>query len=197
MERELKFRLDGEAAWRALLGALGNPREALEQVNLYLETPARGVLGARAMLRLRCEGGAWTFTYKRGVRVEGGYFQAREVEVPLPAGPWDPPDGRALEALEELPPLQALRAEGIEGPLALRGRVRNLRQRFPLPNGDVLELDRTFLPSGRQAFEVEVETLRPEEARALLGELAGRAGVVLHVQERTKYERFLEDLEGS
>lgn len=192
MERELKFRLAGEADWRRLEAVLGPPSARLEQVNTYLDTPGREVAAGRAMLRLRSEDGRKAMTYKRGVRVEGGYFEARETESALGEEEWSRLGAGDLAGLEDLPPLKALRADGVSGPLASCGEVRNLRQRFPLPTGDHLELDRTEFPNGRTDFEIEVETLQPEAVRALVEELAARAGVPLAIQEQTKYERFLE-----
>jgi len=191
VERELKLRLPDEAAWRRFRDSLGPPGACLEQINLYLDTPELEVAACRGMLRLRRQEGDWSVTYKRGLQVERGYFEALEVESPWPASPGPAPDPAGLE---HLPPLQALRAEGIRGALAVRGEVRNLRLRYPLPDGDVLELDRTTFPGGRVDFEVEVETLQPQRVLLTLEELARRAGVALHIQEQTKYERFLEAL---
>lgn len=190
MERELKFQLRDEAAWRALQVVLGAPAGRLEQVNAYLDTPDRRVAARREMVRLRRENGDRVLTYKQGVRVEDGYFEAREFEAPVSEDEWD----RVLagDELQHLEPLTVLRASIGPGPLQVTGEVRNLRTRFPLPNGDVLELDRTEFPGGRVDHEVEVETADPDEVRDLLEDLAERAGVRLEVQTRTKYERFLE-----
>lgn len=193
-EQELKFRLRGESDWARLQEVLGPPAQRLEQVNTYLDTPDRAVAGGRGMVRLRSENGERVLTFKRGVRVEGGYFEAREVEVPLGEAEWERARAGDLEALEALEPLRALRDSGVRGPLAPSGEVRNLRQRFPLPSGEVLELDRTLFPNGREDFEIEVETRRPEEIRREVQALAERAGIELEVQRRTKYERFLEAL---
>jgi uncharacterized protein YjbK len=189
VEREIKLRLADEASWLRLQAVLGDPSASLDQVNVYLDTPSLEVAGRRGMLRLRGQDGVWSLTWKRGLRMERGYFEALEVECPLDEAAGQCPD---LSVLEHLPPVRALRADGIAEPLALRGEVRNLRQRYPLTDCAVLELDRTTFPGGRVEFEVEVETLHPEQVTALLEDLARRAGVVLLVQDRTKYERFLE-----
>ncbi len=189
MEREVKLRLADEASWQRLQAVLGDPSASLDQVNLYLDTPSLEVAGRRGMLRLRRQDGTWSLTWKRGLRMEQGYFEALEVECPLDEAAGQCPD---LAALEHLPPVRSLRADGVAGPLALQGEVRNLRQRYPLTDGSVLELDRTTFPGGRVDFEVEVETMHPEQVTSLLEDLARRAGVVLQAQDRTKYERFLE-----
>ncbi len=197
LERELKLRLDGAEAARRLGRVLGVPFETVEQVNLYLETADRQVAAGRSMVRLRREEGRWILTYKRGLRVQAGYFEAREVEAVLPAGPktrWSEAD---LPRLEQLAPLLALRADGVAGGLSVSGQVHNLRVRHRLSNGDILELDRTRFPGDRVDWEVEVETRRPEEVRVLLAGLAEEAGVVLEEQQQTKYERFLEAVKPS
>jgi uncharacterized protein YjbK len=197
VERELKMRLQGAQAARRLGTVLGVPLATIDQVNLYLETADRQVASGRRMVRLRREGGRWILTYKRGLQVQAGYFEAREVEAVLCAGPeadWSQAD---LPALEQLAPLQALRADGVAGNLSICGEVHNLRARYRLSNGDILELDRTRFPGGREDWEVEVETRRPEEVRALLAGLSDQAGVALEEQRQTKYERFLEAIQPS
>jgi len=197
LERELKLRLEGAEAAQRLGNVLGVPFETVQQVNLYLETTRHQVASGRCMVRLRCEAGRWSLTYKRGLRVQAGYFEAREVEAVLPdclKGHWSEAD---LPALEQLPPLQALRADGVAGNLSISGEVHNLRARFRLSNGDILELDRTRFPGDRVDWEVEVETRKPDEVRALLAGLAEEAGVVLQEQRQTKYERFLEAVKPS
>lgn len=197
VERELKMRLEGAEAAQRLGMALGLPFETVQQVNLYLETTDHQVASGRSMVRLRCEEGRWILTYKRGLQVQAGYFEAREVEAVLCANPeagWSQAD---LPGLETLAPLRALRADGVVGDLSVSGEVHNLRARYRLSNGDILELDRTRFPGGREDWEVEVETPRPEEVRALLAGLADQAGVALEEQRQTKYERFLEAIQPS
>ncbi|MGI5845395.1 MAG: CYTH domain-containing protein [Candidatus Xenobium sp.] len=197
IECELKMRLPGGQAARRLGTVLGVPLATLEQVNLYLETTDGQVASGRSMVRLRREEGRWTLTYKRGLQVQAGYFEAREVEALLGASPeaeWSEAD---LPGLESLAPLRALRADGVLGELSVSGEVYNLRARYRLSNGDILELDRTRFPGGREDWEVEVETRRPEEVRALLTDLFDRAGVALEEQRQTKYERFLEAISPS
>lgn len=195
LERELKLRLqDGEAAG-LLARVLGEPFEIVEQLNVYLDTRARQVASSRSMVRLRREGGRWSLTYKRGLRVQAGYFEAREVEVPLAALPQTDWSELGLSGLEDLAPLEALRADGVPGELAISGEVHNRRSRYRLSQGEVLELDRTRFPDGRVDWEVEVETRRPDEVRGLLADLAQRAGILFEEQDKTKYERFLEALE--
>lgn len=191
-ERELKFRLRDEGDWRAVQQVLGAPAGRLEQVNAYLDTADGRVAERREMVRLRRENDARVLTYKQGVRAEDGYFEAREFEAPITAEEWERLLGGREVGLEHLEPLTVLRSSVGLGPLRVTGEVRNLRLRYPLANGDVLELDRTEFPGGRLDFEIEVETAHPEEVRSLLEDLAGRAGVPLEVQTRTKYERFLE-----
>lgn len=197
IECELKMRLPGGQAARRLGTVLGVPLATIDQVNLYLETADRQVASGRRMVRLRREGGRWILTYKRGLQVQAGYFEAREVEAVLCANPeagWSQAD---LPGLEPLAPLRALRADGVVGDLSVSGEVHNLRARYRLSNGDILELDRTRFPGGREDWEVEVETPRPEEVRALLAGLADQAGVALEEQRQTKYERFLEAIQPS
>lgn len=192
MERELKFRLRGEEDWRAVQRLLGEPAARLEQENVYLDTAEGSVESRREMVRLRREGGARVLTYKQGVRVEDGYFEAREFEAPVTAEQWRLLLEGSEEALEGLAPLRELRAAVGRGALRSTGRVRNLRLCYPLSQGEKLELDRTEFPGGRVDFEIEVETSDPERVRLELHGLAARAGFPLEVQTRTKYERFLE-----
>jgi uncharacterized protein YjbK len=197
IECELKMRLPGEQAARRLGTVLGAPLATVEQVNLYLETADGQVASGPSMVRLRREEGRWTLTYKRGLQVQAGYFEAREVEALLDASPeaeWSEAD---LPGLESLAPLRALRADGVPGELSVLGEVYNLRASYRLSNGDILELDRTRFPGGREDWEVEVETRRPEEVRALLADLFDRVGVALEEQRQTKYERFLEAISPS
>ncbi|MEW6279767.1 MAG: CYTH domain-containing protein [Candidatus Eremiobacterota bacterium] len=187
LERELKFALD-RAGYERMAECLGTPFEEVEQVNVYLDTASSQIEAMRAALRLRREGGQLLLTYKRGRAQTGAYFEIAEFEVPITPDQW-----LGLEtgsSLPDLEPLQELHRDVPSlDPLVCLGRVENLRRRYPLPTGDVAELDRTVFPNGRVDYELEVETADPEAVERWLRE---HAGFPLVAQQTTKYRRFLD-----
>lgn len=187
IERELKYQLD-EARYDRLKVALGQSARVKQQVNLYLDTPGRELCSAHGALRLRREGERLYLTYKRGLAQTGSFFEIREIETEVSQEQWNQlaggklPDG-PLEPIDRLkhdfPHVQSL---------VSLGQVENLRLCYPLPTGEVAELDRTVFPGGGVDYELEVETESPEVVERHLETL----GVPLTPQSKTKFRRFLE-----
>lgn len=199
LERELKYRLRGEEDWRSLQAGLGPPLRAVTQVNHYLEAPDGRLGRASALLRVRLEGdGDRVLTFKKGERVQAGYFEAVEVDAQVSLSEQEALWGGSLEdALWSLSPLRAFEEDLGRAPLSLLGTIENLRLSFPLPSGGLLELDRTRFPDGSVDHEVEIETCEPELARGWFEALAGRLGIAAEPQLETKFERFLARAGGS
>ncbi|CAN0249722.1 unnamed protein product, partial [Phaeothamnion confervicola] len=164
------------------------------QKNYYFDS-VDGCLDAagRSALRIRAEGPAldcleWEVTLKLGVSQDGAYFQAHEWNAPvdrllaqslLKGGEW--PD-----ALWHLEPLRHFETSFGRRAFKALGNVDNLRIRCPLFGEQVAEVDMTTFPDGHIDYEIEVETELPDEVSAYLHELAGRVGITLSAQEKTK-----------
>lgn len=135
-------------------------------------------------------------TLKRRVSVSDGVFVAHEMESYLPPEDWEEVRAGARDLLSlSCDGLQTIRDLGVSQ-LQLRGTMVNLRRKISL-GGFILEVDQTTFPNGVIESEIEVETERPEEARAMLEEVARTAGITLRLQTRGKYGRLLEHLKGN
>ena len=204
-ERELKLALGDPAALADLLAALPPATWVLEQTNHYFLDPGGRLADVRVMVRVReetrCPGPGWVgsppersmhvvLTIKRRAASRDGYFQAEEREEVLPVPLWRRVQAGSL-ALTALPSalITELAREHQLTSLTEHAASRNLRRVVPL-EGFTLELDHTTYPDGSDDCEVEVETDRPEQARALLLRVAASAGVRLTPQTKGKYARL-------
>lgn len=189
-EKELKYALD-EQGYEALKTLLGEPQERVLQVNVYLDLADNRMDRLYGTLRLRQEEDARMVTYKRGRTQRGAYFELSEWEAPLTEEQFSSLRNGVVQPhwWNELEPLRRFREDVPDADrLRAQGQVENLRIRYPLPTGDLAELDRTVFPDGRVDYELEVET---EDPKAVDRHLHG-LGVPLDPQTRTKYRRFLE-----
>lgn len=200
MERELKMALKGPADLDRILKTLPTPLDTIEQHNHYFVDPDGVLSRAGLMVRVREERSPQemtprqvVLTLKRRVSADHGVFLAQEEEELLPNGPWREVLGGSRDLLSlTASGFQRIREMGVSA-LRLRGTMLNVRKKVHL-DGFVLEVDETTFPNGVVEAEIEVETEQPDEARALLEEVAREAGVNLALQTRGKYGRLLEHL---
>ncbi|MEZ4268581.1 MAG: CYTH domain-containing protein [Myxococcota bacterium] len=194
LEQELKLALLDPDALPRLLAALPAPEGVWNQDNLYLIEPDAPAERARIMVRVRSEArdreaARHVLTVKAGSRAVDGFFVAEELEAALNeaevaqiAADPDAVLGLALEPARWLVAVGVRRLEGLGG-------MRN-RRHVIHHAGFVLEVDRTEFPGGVVEAEVEVETERPEVARAVVLAVGGAAGVGLRAQTLGKFTRF-------
>ncbi len=194
VEQELKLALLDPGALPRLLAALPAPEGVWEQENLYLIEPDAPPERARIMVRVRSEArdleaARHVLTVKAGARALDGFFVAEEREAVLTEAERLAilADPGALLGLA-LGPAQWLVDQGV-GRLVALGGMQN-RRHVVHHRGFVLEVDRTEFPGGVVEAEVEVETDRPEAARAVVLEVAAAAGVELRAQTLGKFTRF-------
>jgi adenylate cyclase class IV len=203
MERELKMALDGPTDLATILSRLPAPTDTVEQHNHYFVDPHSLLSTLGMMVRVREERSPEApaprqviLTLKRRVSVSDGVFVAHEMESCLPPEDWEEVRAGARDLLSlSSDGLQTIRDLGVSQ-LQLRGTMVNLRRKISL-GGFILEVDQTTFPNGVIESEIEVETERPEEARAMLEDVARTAGITLRLQTRGKYGRLLEHLKGN
>ena len=201
-EVELKMAFAPEGLQR-LLAALPAVDSVREQHNHYLTDSAGTLSAAGVMVRVR---ESWKIEGDRHERVqivlttkvrtaaEGGVFVAIEHEQPLAPEIWDDflASGGALPTGDG-EALDWLRAHHPVADLVLIGKMHNRRHRVHV-DGFELEIDRTTFPGGVIETEIEVETTDITGARALVADVARRAGIDLVEQTQGKYRRFLRYL---
>ncbi|MEE2780021.1 MAG: CYTH domain-containing protein [Myxococcota bacterium] len=203
MERELKMALEGSTDLEKILKRLPKPEEIVEQRNHYFVDPPMLLSSVGMMVRVREERSPDAptphlviLTLKRRVSASDGVFVAHEEETLLDHSDWAEVQSGDRD-LVSLPcdALKGIRDLGVSR-LDVRGTMVNLRRKISL-GGFLLEVDQTTFPNGVVDSEIEVETDRPEEARAMLEEVAREVGITLRVQTRGKYGRLLKHLERS
>lgn len=196
-ETELKFALADREDYERILKILGPPRAVREQTNHYFLGDEAGILDrGEAMLRLRTVAqGPAVLAFKDRLVREGALFRSREFEGALD----DETSARLLAGeidpltLETSPASEARAVLG-KGPLRLGGVSRTKRSELVLDSDEVLEVDASTFPGGRQDWEIELETRDPASAQRHLRGLLGRMSIVLRPQTRTKFRRFLDAL---
>ncbi|MGH9362465.1 MAG: CYTH domain-containing protein [Thermoanaerobaculia bacterium] len=197
VESEIKYRLAEIDDYRKLTGPRGLEGAAGSdrQENLYLDTADLRISSGGAMLRVRRSGSGAIVTFKAGAELEAGYFRSTEIEAPI-----DPPALSSIlkhpSSLYRLPlaPAEILRARFGELSLEVVGTLTNDRSRFRA-GAYLVEVDRLLFPDGSEEYEVEVETERPEEARAWLEAEFRRLSVRAAPSRQTKLARLLRWLE--
>jgi micrococcal nuclease len=215
-EIELKFAVDGEEAFDALIRHLDLPAREFHrttvQVNHFFDTPTFALRDRRIALRLREEGGRHVLTLKGkeerhsddGVAIERVEVEVRlapEIALDVLQGSISPRDAFARRLAGEGTEALRLLDEALDGAeLHYVGRFENVRTRVapvPLEAGGqrhefVFELDRTALTPERTDFEIEVElptTEGIEEVRNTIVALLDDAGVAWRPAE-SKAQRF-------
>lgn len=193
IETELKLIVDGAGDFRRLLDSTPHRLDSREQLNLYLDTPDRGILAAGAAFRLRISGDrSWATVKRRDRGPSGGVYVSREIEDELTreaALNW-------LEGQGALP-LSGLVDFGDLQPLCVCDRLEVVtwswtrRTRFRLSGDMILEADETRFADGTVDFEMEIEHPDMDRARTVARELAIRAGIHLEDQVRTKHGRAM------
>ncbi len=169
---------------RSLLEQKGEHLKSLSQINYYLDTADHTLLQAREMLRLRRENASWVLTHKSRGKNENGLQSSKETEWPAP---------NDLNEENLLAWLKEQTAFPIESPVLL-GVLHNQREVFGL-DGFILELDSVRFRNGEEwcfQWELELETVKHPEARAMLESLFERAGIPFEPQTKSKFRRFLE-----
>lgn len=195
MERELKYILPSEDAYRRLARALGTAFSTQRQRNHYLDTADGRMASSFAMVRVREQDGLAVLTFKQGVSQKEGYFEAEEYEAELTPAVLDALSAGAVpDEVWDTEPMRLFSERFGTRSLRLQGTVDNVRSRFRLACGEIAELDWTTFPGGLEEFELEVETERPREVEAELDELFAQVGLSKTPQTRTKYARFLASL---
>ncbi len=203
-EIELKLALVPADHLPRLLSALPQPREVVDQHNVYVRDPAGLLADQRVMLRVRGAIDADTGTLRRvrltvkrrkpsrGQDEDTDVLVAEEREADVPIARWQALRHGTLDPMTlSLPPLAFLRDELGVTRTERVGVMVNRRHVVPW-NGFILEVDRTEFPGGRVEAEIEVETDhdRIGEARQRLQELAAKIGVKLQPQPLGKFSRF-------
>ena len=199
-EIELKLALTDPTALPRLLAAMPPASRVITQVNQYFTDPDGRLAEERIMVRVREERTTAPptapperviLTVKRRTVAAGGVFASEESEVELDPERWAAVQAGTLPlAVAGRPVLQPLGKElGVREFVSL-GAMTNTRHRVPIAVF-VLEVDQTVFPDGHVEVEVEVETDRPEAARALVESFAADAGVAVREQTQAKFARFL------
>jgi uncharacterized protein YjbK len=215
-EVELKFAVDGAAAFDALARAAGTaPRAAKRQVNHFFDTADGRLNASKHTIRLRDEEGSFTLTAKGPeTRSAQGPLMARsEEEVAIDRdeatailrgtlAPLDTLEQRLGSRGREL--IAALRTQVGGSKLAEVGSFENERSRLPVRlsiGTDTIEvefeMDRTTFPGNRVDYEVEVELVGVDEDRATAAVKAFFAKAQVPWRDApSKAKRFFDAIQG-
>ena len=191
MEREMKVCLR-ELEFFLILDYLKEKGKFLNeqrQVNYYLDSPAREMLGKGEMFRLRLLDESVLVTLKYDVHIEDGFFECSQVEEEFYRNGLDTPE----EIMSEL----NLEDFFLHLPKQLEvvGSLTNHRRVFEWGKY-ILELDETTLPDQEIEYELECETEEPMNFKKEIQHLFQEMNLEFRTQEHTKYARFLKSLKG-
>ena len=209
-EREWKYSLETRAEYQRLLETLGPQAPVSQQHNSYW-LPASP---ARAVLRLRREGGRSFLTLKGPSVKEGARYSRQESELELDQAQaqalltWDKvgapltldevgargarEEVGALLTLDEVGARGALEDLGAGLPLVFAGTLVNER-RIWLREGFEIALDESFFPQGPQ-LEIEFEQLAPQVDPLFPEALLRACKVKVRPALGGKFSRLLEQL---
>ncbi|KAK4410626.1 Triphosphate tunnel metalloenzyme 3 [Sesamum angolense] len=195
MEVEVKLRLASSAAHERLCGVLSpNHRRTHLQENLFFDGPNAELSSNLAVLRLRFYDldSHCVLSLKSKPQISAGISRIEEQEEPL-----DPIVGRHCAAepwrllhIESSDIIKRVKEEfnvGAGGLVGLGG-FRNVRGVYEW-SGLKLELDETHYSFGT-CYEIECESLEPEEAKNLLEGLLKSNGIEYEYSEVSKFAIF-------
>ena len=194
-EVELKYGLAGRSDYEKLCRKMDPPLEDNEQVNHYFQSPDGRIPGDKGVVRIRLEKGEVLFTVKLGGSLTEGVASSREYEEPWKGPVEDPPllsesiweSGYAgMDALAQ--------TFGPGFSLVWAGKMINRRKIYPVAANLLLEVDASRYPDGYVDYEVELETMNPDQDRFLLLSLLDELDVGYGPQTETKYQRFLRHI---
>lgn len=200
IEREVKLVLESRADYERLCAVLPGFDGELAQHNSYWDLPSRALTDAGVLLRVRVEGERARITCKQeATQTAEGVFESSEDEedIPLAAGR-EIVAGRGHPATLGCAVLERLAARfGVLDGLRCWGELHNLRRRYGLDGGWLVEVDCTTYPGGSECWEVELESEDPTAALEELTRILNQAGIPFRPGTLTKSERlkqFLDEL---
>ena len=194
MERELKFKLQDKSDYQKIREYLDKkyPYEILHQENYYYDTVDMSLLENNAVLRVRVEGENAIITFKRQKEKRDGYFISDENEVKgflcdikeIIAGKKRIIEicGKIRTYVEELTKNKHLK---------IIGRFKTERCKYKVDDM-YLELDRVDFGNNFIDYEIESECDNEERVRNFLENLFESLFVHYQLQDKTKYQRYLE-----
>jgi uncharacterized protein YjbK len=193
-ELELKYRIDSESDYLSIVdGCPAVPgREDSRLRNYYFDTHSYLLSRSQGMLRLR-EGGAVVLCFKKGGEKEGvpGFFDVIEVEGEVSKELLEEALRRPGALLgEPHPAIRSVLKHYGQIELASIGYLDTLR-RYRQFEGNLLECDEVTYADGSRAFEVEVETTRPENTREALLRIFEELGIAASPQRHSKLQGLL------
>ena len=193
-ELELKYRIDSEPDYLRIVDSLPAvpEREDSSLRNYYFDTQSYLLSRSQGMLRLR-QGRTVVLCFKKGGERKGapGFFDVVEVEGEVRKELLEEALARPDVLLRESHPAirSVLKHYGqIElEPIGYLDTLRRCRQY----EGLLLECDEMAYPDGSRAFEVEVETTRPEHTRKALLRIFDELGITASPQRHSKLQGLL------
>lgn len=195
IEQELKLTIADRESYEKIVDLLGNTFCGEEQqTNHYFDTSDFHLLRHAAMLRIRCIQNEKIITLKIAQSVSQGIIRAIEIEQILSSELFNSiPSMLHVLQLPQQFQLQ-LAALYVTSPLNCLGSVQNSRKNFKMPEGLLIELDRTDY--GVAGVEYELECEFPDATFDMVKDfvmpLLLKTNISWTPQNKTKYQRFLE-----
>lgn len=191
MEKEIKIHLLSQEDYQKVINNLTGLINTEEQINYYFDTSNHNLRDNHIMLRLRKKGDKNILTFKRGISLENGYFQAEEKEVVISnenaSNIFKNP--AVLKNYFDAPIL----SKPVCASLKLLGNIKTIRSRYHFQDF-IIEIDKITFPNENEDYEIEIETDNPGKARIIIFLFLDSYNIKYMAQKYTKYERFLENL---
>ena len=195
MEKELKYKILNEDDYIDVFNALKKKSKFTVSIqeNHYYDTENMLLLMNNSILRGRIEQEKVLITFKKQKDVNEGYFVSEEIEEICDLGTFQKVLTGEKYILDILGSECRKIIENIIGnsKLILIGKSETERRTFYYEDMK-FELDKTNFGKGFIDYEIEVESFNEKEARNKLNALFRKLKIQYQIQEKTKYQRFLE-----
>lgn len=196
MEKELKFKILNEDDYIKISDALKEKskfNELVIQENYYYDTENMLLLMKNSVLRARVIQESVLITLKEQRGVKDGYFVSEETGQICSLGSFQ----KILKGEEYILDILCSKFRKIieniigDSKLILIGKSETERMTF-IYKKMRFELDKTNFGKGFIDYEIEVESINEKKARNKLDALFHKLKIQYEVQNKTKYQRFLE-----
>lgn len=190
MEQEIKIHLLSREDYQKTIDNMTGLINTEEQTNYYFDTSNHYLRDNHVMLRIRKKGDKNILTFKQGLSLENGYFQAEEKEVVVSNADVDKIFNNPALLINYFD--SPLLTGSVCAGLYLLGNIKTIRSTYLLKNF-IIEIDKVTFPNGKEDYEIEIETDNPGEARTVIFHFLDSCTINCIAQKHTKYERFLNN----
>lgn len=192
IEQELKLLLDLDG-FNCILHNQKNTEKTLKQTNYYFDTNTLELQSSGITLRIREENEEVILCFKSKIS-KTLFVTSQEVEQKVSHEILNHCIANPVVIISLFPEniQELLKSKFINEKLEFLGSLKNTRHCLSLVENFTFELDHSELPNGEHSYELEVEGVTRQEDCEFIMNLLRENDINFLLNDKSKYERFLE-----